>query len=82
MRILLIAAASFALGAVPAVAQKKEPTPKEIMDKRKAEELDKGYSDAMKRTTGTAPAAGASDPWANVRSATPETKPVEGKPRR
>lgn len=80
MRTLAISgmvALAAALAATPALAQKKEATPQEILKKRNAEELDKGYSDAMKRTQAT---QSANDPWANVRPAEPQ-KPEGKKPR-
>lgn len=76
MRILLIAmalGAGLALSAGTALAQGKEPTPKEIEKKRAAEDLERGYQSATKRAPGQeAPAA--SDPWASVRPAAEPAK--------
>ncbi|HEY6834150.1 MAG TPA: hypothetical protein VI251_16870 [Pseudolabrys sp.] len=79
MKKIIIATATLALLAAPALAQKRggggaqQPSAEDMAKKQQAEALDKQYKDTLKRMNKDGTAARV-DPWSNMRDSADATK--------
>jgi hypothetical protein len=78
MKKFIIATATLALLAAPALAQKRgqgaqQPSAEDMAKKQQSEALDKQYKATLKRMDKDGPAA-RTDPWSNMRDSADATK--------